>query len=49
MEKFEPGKLTEKEMKLIEMIRDIKFGELQIHIADSQPVRVEEIRKSIKL
>ncbi len=49
MDKFEPGKLTEKEMKLIRMIRELKFGELQIHIADSQPVRVEEVRKSIKL
>ena len=40
---------TEREEKLIRMIRCMKFGELQIRVADSQPVRIEEIRKSIKL
>jgi len=45
----EPVRLTEREEKLIRMIRCMKFGELQIHVSDSQPVRVEEIRTSIKL
>lgn len=40
---------TEKEDKLLQLIREIKFGELHIYIADGQPVRVEEIKKSIKL
>lgn len=40
---------TEKEDKLLRLIREIKFGELHIYIADGQPVRVEEIKKSIKL
>ena len=41
--------LSEKEEKLIRLIREIRFGELQLHIADGQPVRLEEVRKSIKL
>ena len=40
--------LTEKEEKLIRMIRELKFGEVHIYIADGQPVRAEEIKKSIK-
>ena len=41
--------LSEKEEKLIRLIREMKFGELHLFIADSQPVRMEEVRKSIKL
>ena len=41
--------LSEKEEKLIRLIRELKFGELRLFIADSQPVRLEEVRKSIKL
>ncbi len=41
--------LSEKEEKLIRLIRDLKFGELRVFIADSQPVRLEEVKKSIKL
>ena len=40
--------VTEKEEKLIRMIRELKFGEVHIYIADGQPVRAEEIKKSIK-
>lgn len=39
---------TEKEEKLLQLIRDLKFGEIHIYIADGQPVRAEEIKKSIK-
>ncbi len=42
-------RLTEKEAKLIQIIRDVKFGELTLHVADGNPVRIEEVRKSIKL
>jgi hypothetical protein len=45
----EKMQLSEKEEKLIRLIRDLKFGELRLFIADSQPVRLEEVRKSIKL
>lgn len=41
-------KLTEKEEKLLAMLREIRFGEVVIHVADGQPVRAEEVRKSIK-
>ena len=40
---------TEKEQKLLRLIREIGFGEVKVFIADSQPVRVEEIKKSVKL
>lgn len=40
---------TEKEQKLLRLIREIGFGELKVFIADGQPVRVEEIKKSVKL
>ena len=42
-------RLSEKEEKLIRLIRELQFGELRVMIADSQPVRLEEVRKSIKL
>ena len=46
----DPGvKLTEKEEKLIRMLRELRFGDLHIFVSEGQPVRVEEIRKSIKL
>ena len=41
--------LSEKEEKLIRLIREMQFGEIQLHIADGQHVRLEEIRKSVKL
>ena len=48
-EKSEALRLSEKEEKLILMIREIRFGEMQLFVADGQPVRIEEVRKSIKL
>ena len=48
MEKKEQLLTTEKENKLIELIRDLKFGEVHIYVADGQPVRAEEIKKSVK-
>lgn len=41
--------LTEKEKKLIQLLREIRFGEIHLHMADGQPVRIEEVKKSIKL
>ncbi len=41
--------LSDKEEKLIRLIRELKFGEVRLFIADSQPVRLEEVKKSIKL
>jgi len=45
-EKFVP---TEKERKLLELIRSIEHGEIRVVIQDSIPIRVEELKKSIKL
>lgn len=42
-------KLDTKEEKLIKIINDIKFGEIKIIIQDGLPIRIEEVKKSIKL
>lgn len=41
--------LTEKEINLLKLIRNIEYGEIKIIIQDKQPIRVEELKKSIKL
>ena len=41
--------LSEKEAKLIELIRSIGYGEIKIIVQAEQPIRIEEIKKSIKL
>ena len=48
-EEQKPFPLTEREQKLIVLLREIRFGEIHLHVADGQPVRIEEIKKSIKL
>lgn len=47
--KIEKMELNEKEKKLILLIREIGFGELKVIIQDKQPLRIEELKKSIKL
>lgn len=42
-------KVTEKEKKLIEIIRTTEFGELNIIIQNNEPIRVQELKRSIKL
>ena len=49
MEDREEMELNEKEVKLIKLIREIEFGELKIFVQNSIPIRVEEIKRSIKL
>lgn len=44
----EQSKHTEREEKLLQLIRDLKFGEIHIYVADGQPVRAEEIKRSVK-
>jgi hypothetical protein len=41
--------LNEQEKHLLQMIREMKFGELHLFVAEGKPIRVEEIKKSIKL
>ena len=48
MDDKEQRKNTEKEEKLLQLIRDLKFGEVHIYVADGQPVRAEEIKRSVK-
>ncbi|MBQ8975155.1 MAG: DUF2292 domain-containing protein [Oscillospiraceae bacterium] len=48
MEKKEYPKPSEKEERLLKMIRELGFGEIHIFVADGQPVRAEEIKKSVK-
>ncbi|MCT4564852.1 MAG: DUF2292 domain-containing protein [Maledivibacter sp.] len=41
--------VSEKEKHLIELIRNTGYGELKVVIQDALPIRVEELKKSIKL
>ncbi|MCQ2512993.1 MAG: DUF2292 domain-containing protein [Lachnospiraceae bacterium] len=41
--------LSEQEQKVIDIMRNINYGELRIVINNSKPVRVEEIKKSVQL
>ncbi len=41
--------LTEKEKKLILLLREIDYGDVKIFVQDKQPVRVEEVTRSIKI
>lgn len=49
MDEKKSMRLTEQEIKVIEIMREIKFGEIRIIINNSKPVRVEEIKKSVQL
>lgn len=42
-------RLTEKEQKLLELVRALEYGEIRIVIQNGEPLLVEEVRKSIKL
>ena len=48
MEDKNKNQNTEKEEKLLQLIRDLKFGEIHIYVANGQPVRAEEIKRSVK-
>ena len=41
--------VSDRERKLIELIRVTGFGEITIQVQEMEPVRVEEVKKSIKL
>ncbi|QEH71008.1 DUF2292 domain-containing protein [Cellulosilyticum sp. WCF-2] len=40
---------SEEEKKLLEHIRSLSFGEIMIFIQAGKPIRIELIKKSIKL
>ena len=41
--------LSKKEQRLIELLRGVKFGKVEVHIEDGQPVRVIRIAENILL
>ena len=41
--------LTEKEQKLIQLMRHLGFFKIEVHGEGGQPVRVIDIKKNIKL
>ena len=49
MSEMETIKLSSQEKALIEIVRNLQFGEVRVIITDGKPIRVEEVKKSIKL
>lgn len=49
IEREEVMKVTLEEKKLLEIVRNIQFGEARIVVNDGKPTRIEEIKRSIKL
>ena len=41
--------VSDKEARLLDIIKQISFGEIKVIIQEGKPVRVEELKKSIKL
>ena len=41
--------ISEQEQKLLEVIRNLDYGEMRILVKEGAPVHIEEIKKSIKL
>ena len=41
--------LSEKEQKIINLLRGVKFGKIEVHIEDGRPVRVIRIAENILL
>ena len=44
-----PVSLTERERRLPDLLHSLKYGELRVRVQEGQPVRVEKIRRSIRL
>ena len=41
--------VSDRERKLLEVLRDTKYGVVEVHTEEGEPVRVEKIKESIKL
>jgi len=41
--------LSEKERRLIELLRRVEFGKVEVHIENGQPVRVIKVSENILL
>ncbi|MCC5909123.1 MAG: DUF2292 domain-containing protein [Clostridiaceae bacterium] len=48
-EEYNREEITEKEKNLIDLIRKVGHGEIRVTIQNASPIRVEELKKSIKL
>ncbi len=46
---FENMLVSNRERKLIELLRNNKYALVEVHTEEGQPVRVEKIKESIKL
>lgn len=44
-----PVSLTERERKMLDLLRGLEYGELRVRVQEGQPVQVEKIRRSIRL
>jgi len=42
-------RVSEQEIKLLKLIREVEFGEIHIIVKEGKPTRIEKISKSIKL
>ncbi|MDD6189180.1 MAG: DUF2292 domain-containing protein [Clostridiales bacterium] len=47
--KTDPSVISDKEWQIVQLIRQLDYGELLIVVKDGKPCRVEEIRKSIQI
>ena len=41
--------ITDRELQVIELLREVEYGELRVSVKAGKPVRVEEIKKSIQI
>jgi len=41
--------ITDRELQVIELLREVEYGELRVSVKAGSPVRVEEIKKSIQI
>jgi hypothetical protein len=41
--------LSDREKKVIRILREVKYGEIKVVVQDGIPVRMDEVRKSIKI
>ena len=56
MEKVERSKqnfvqveMSEQELQVLQIMREIEYGELMVSVKAGKPIRVEEVRKSIQI
>ena len=46
---YSQRKISDKEYHLIELLREMKYGQATVFVQGGQPDRVEKLRESIKL